>query len=83
MTRISLTEALETKGKTDLEKLKASDPGDEMDFDWDRAEIVEPATKKMISLRLDPDVLDWFKAQGKGYQTRINNVLRSYVEAQK
>jgi uncharacterized protein (DUF4415 family) len=37
--------------------------------------------KAAISLRLDADVLDWFKAQGAGYQTRINAVLRAYMEA--
>ncbi len=40
-----------------------------------------PKSKAMISLRLDQDVLDWFKAQGKGYQTRINAVLKAYKEA--
>ena len=42
-----------------------------------------PATprKAAISLRLDEDVLEWFKAQGPGYQTRINAVLRAYKEA--
>lgn len=39
--------------------------------------------KKQLTIRLDEDLLDWFKAQGSGYQTRINAVLRSYVEAQK
>ena len=33
-------------------------------------------------MRIDPDVLAWFKAQGKGYQTRMNAVLRAYVKAQ-
>ncbi len=37
--------------------------------------------KAAISLRLDPEVLDWFRAQGPGYQTRINAVLRAYMEA--
>ena len=37
--------------------------------------------KAAVSLRLDADVLDWFKAQGAGYQTRINAVLRAYREA--
>lgn len=37
--------------------------------------------KKQVTLRLDADVLDWFKSQGKGYQTRINAVLRAYREA--
>ena len=39
--------------------------------------------KKPISLRVDADVLDWMKSQGKGYQTRINAILRSYYEAHK
>ena len=47
------------------------------------AEIRMPQTKPSITIRLDPDVLEWFKDQGKGYQTRINSVLRRYVEAQK
>jgi uncharacterized protein (DUF4415 family) len=37
--------------------------------------------KAAISLRLDEDVLEWFKAQGPGYQTRINALLRAYKEA--
>lgn len=38
--------------------------------------------KQQITLRLDEDVLTWFKQQGKGYQTRINQLLRAYMEAQ-
>lgn len=37
--------------------------------------------KEHVSIRLDADVLDWMKAQGKGYQSRINRILRSYYEA--
>jgi uncharacterized protein (DUF4415 family) len=41
-------------------------------------------TKKLpLTVRLDEDVLLWFRAQGKGYQTRINAVLRSYMQAHK
>jgi uncharacterized protein (DUF4415 family) len=50
---------------------------------WDSAEIQEPASKTPISLRVDAEVLAFFKAQGRGYQTRMNAVLKSYVEAQK
>ena len=39
--------------------------------------------KEHMTLRLDQDVVTWFKGTGEGYQTRINAVLRSYVEAQK
>lgn len=42
-----------------------------------------PARKRQITLRIDADVLDFFQSTGKRYQTRINAVLRSYVEAQK
>jgi len=42
-----------------------------------------PKTKPRISIRLDRDVLEWFKSHGVGYQTRINAVLRMYMEAHK
>jgi uncharacterized protein (DUF4415 family) len=50
------------------------------DIDWSSAVIVVPPKKKAISIRVDPDVLDFFKNEGPGYQRRINAVLRSYVE---
>ena len=40
---------------------------------------MEPVGKRAISLRVDADVLEWFKAQGQRYQSRINAVLRSYM----
>ena len=40
-----------------------------------------PRTKRQLTLRLDSDVLDWFKQQGRGYQTRINVLLRAYMDA--
>ena len=46
---------------------------------WDEATVVEPTPKQPISLRLDADVLEWFKSQGPRYQSRINAVLRSYM----
>lgn len=45
------------------------------------AEVVMPPEKKHVSIRLDADVLEWMKSQGKGYQSRINAVLRAYYEA--
>jgi uncharacterized protein (DUF4415 family) len=42
--------------------------------------LIPPRRKPLISLRLDPDVVDWFRATGPGYQTRMNSVLRAYVE---
>lgn len=46
---------------------------------WASAQVVEPVAKQPISLRVDTDVLDWFKAQGPRYQSRMNAVLRSYM----
>jgi uncharacterized protein (DUF4415 family) len=42
-----------------------------------------PGKKQQITLRLDPDVLDFFRKHGKGYQTTINAVLRKYVESRR
>lgn len=48
---------------------------------WEDARILLPRAKQAISLRVDADVLDWFKATGPGYLTRMNSVLRSYYDA--
>ncbi len=53
------------------------------DYFWANARVVYPENKSAISMRVDDDILAWFKAQGKGYQTRMNAVLKSYVDAQK
>jgi uncharacterized protein (DUF4415 family) len=47
---------------------------------WGKARIVMPEAKKTITIRLDADLLEWLRKQ-KGYQTRINAVLRTYMEA--
>lgn len=44
---------------------------------------LRPRVKRQLTLRLDGDVLDWFKRQGRGYQTRINALLRAYMEEQR
>lgn len=51
-----------------------------LDFDWDEAVLVFPSRKKAISIRVDEDVLNFFKKGGEGYQKRMNAVLRSYVQ---
>jgi uncharacterized protein (DUF4415 family) len=63
----------------------ANDPDwDEFkDIDWSDAVLVMPARKKAISIRVDEDVLDFFKKEGSGYQRRINAVLRSYMQQAK
>jgi uncharacterized protein (DUF4415 family) len=48
---------------------------------FENAELRLPKPKKAVSLRLDDDIFNWFRHQGKGYQTRINAVLRLYVQA--
>lgn len=58
----------------------ADDPdwADFKDTDWSEAVLVIPK-KKAISIRVDEDVLDYFKKQGSGYQRRINAVLRTFM----
>ena len=54
-----------------------------VDF-WKTAKVVYPdGPKERITVRLDRDMVEWFKKQGKGYQTRMNAVLRSFFEAQR
>jgi uncharacterized protein (DUF4415 family) len=69
------------------ETLTSTDaPEIELDEDfWRNARVVMPDEKGKtpVSIRVDNDVLDWFKRQGKGYLTRMNAVLRAYVAAQK
>ena len=48
---------------------------------WDKAVVKRAEPKAQVTIRLDREVLDWFKSQGKGYQSRINAVLRAYKEA--
>lgn len=50
---------------------------------WKSARVVLPQGKTSVHLRLDRDVVEWFKANGKGHLTRMNAVLRAYVDAQK
>lgn len=81
------------KGKTDLERIAkltdaqidqavALDEEKDLDFNWAEAELVTPPKKQPVSIRLDSDVLDYFRSSGRGYQTRINSVLRQYVKHQ-
>jgi len=50
---------------------------------WKNAVIEYPKKKRPVTIRLDVDILEWFKSMGKGYQTKINAILRSYYEAHK
>ena len=90
-TCMSLKEAIlrRSEDKTDWVRVRREraagiepepDP-DEGEFDWSTARVVMPPRKSAISIRLDNDVLDFFKSQGNGYQTRINRALRIYISA--
>jgi len=83
------------KGRTDWERVKNvtdeeidaqirsnPDAAPDLPDEWlAQADIVIPEKKTAISLRVDDDVLKFFKATGRGYQTRMNAVLKSYVRA--
>jgi uncharacterized protein (DUF4415 family) len=65
----------------DIAKAVANDPDAvPIDIDWSDAVLVMPARKKAISIRVDEDVLNFFKKEGDGYQRRMNAVLRSYMQ---
>jgi uncharacterized protein (DUF4415 family) len=49
--------------------------------DWSRAAWIEPIAKQPISIRLDADILSFFRSKGPGYQSLINQVLRHYMES--
>jgi uncharacterized protein (DUF4415 family) len=81
------------EGRTDLARLRAKsaaeldhDIATDPDFrdvpkDWvATAQAVMPTPKRLLSLRIDDDIVEWFKQQGPGYQTRINAALRAFVQ---
>ena len=81
-----------SRGAADMERLRrqseaqitATSPPELADLPddfWDDALVAEPKPKQAISIRVDGDVLAWFRERGPGYQTRMNAVLRSYMEA--
>lgn len=81
--------SLKKKSKTDWAKVDAMSDDDidysdipEQDTGFFRTAVLRmPDTKAVVTLRLDRDVLNWFKSQGRGYQNRINALLRAYMEA--
>jgi uncharacterized protein (DUF4415 family) len=79
-----------SKGVTDFKRLRALRDS-EIDFSdipklgksfWANAKLTLPEPKDRLTIRVDHDVVQWLKKHGKGYQTRINAILRSYMEAQ-
>jgi len=68
--------------EAELEASIAADPDDiHEELDWTKAFKGLPPRKKDIHIRIDSDVLDWFRHTGEGYQTRMNNVLRAFFES--
>jgi len=80
---------LSKKSQTDWSKIdrlsdKEIDTSDIPSLDnefFKNAELHMPTRKQSITVRLDSDVLEWYKNQGKGYQTKINAILRTYMDA--
>ena len=93
ITRVTLEEAKRMKGETDYARLDAMTDEDiaravaedpdaaPLDIDWTQARLVLPTGKENVTLRVDRDVLAWFRGTGKGFHTRMNAVLRAYMEA--
>ena len=80
---------MKTSSKTNWDRLAKMEGQDidtsdipELDDDFFQNAELRVPVKKPVTLRLDADVLEWFKAGGKGYQTRINQLLRKYMETQ-
>lgn len=79
------------KDRTDWARVKAM-TDDDIDYTdsppldeefWATTELVMPERKVSIGVRFDRNIVDWFKKQGPGYQTRMNAVLQTYVQSQR
>ena len=91
--RYTIEQLMQMEDRTDWARLRAEEAAglepeldeDEIgiEWDWDNVKLVIPPIKKAVSVRLDQDVIAFFKAQGPGYQTRMNAVLRSFMLAKK
>ncbi len=88
-THTTLHEVFLRKGETDWERLRKDqatgvepevDP-DESKFDESKARAFVPRRKQAVSVRLDPDTIEFFRADGHGYQTRINAALRLHMNS--
>ncbi|MCX5852258.1 MAG: BrnA antitoxin family protein [Deltaproteobacteria bacterium] len=78
---------MKKQSRTDWAKIKAQKDREinfsditELGDDFFKEAELWPGTKKQITIRLDPDVLDFFRKKGRGYQSNINAVLRHYME---
>lgn len=75
--------ALDAMTDEDIDRQIAEDPDAApiLDEEWFRTATIHIPAKTATSMRIDSDVMDWFKAQGRGWQTKMNAVLRAYVRA--
>jgi uncharacterized protein (DUF4415 family) len=94
ITKFSLTSRSRRLDKSDLERVRATtdaeieadiandpDVAPLLDDRWfTEARIVHPKRKVAISMRIDPEVYEFFRKTGRGYQTRMNRVLRAFME---
>lgn len=76
---------LAAKTEDEIENAASQDPDfAEQDENWfSAAELEMPKPKQLVSLRLDTEILEWFKSKGPGYQTRMNAALMAYVKKTK
>jgi len=83
------TSRARSKGATDFDRLRAQRDAD-IDFSdipklgksfWKTARLVMPEPKDRLTIRVDHDLVEWLKKNGPGYETRINAILHSYMEA--
>jgi uncharacterized protein (DUF4415 family) len=75
-----LQDTLESLSMLSDDKIDASDIPEISDDLWVKATIISPKNKKQMTIRLDDKVVKFFKSKGKGYQSKINSVLLSYVK---
>ena len=87
----TVSDILAMKSQTDFKRLDAMTDED-IDYSdipplteefWKNVKLLKPSEKEMISLRVDKDIVDWFRKQGKGYQSYMNAVLKSFVESKR
>lgn len=73
---------IENMSEQDVEALIATDPDwNDIPQDWhERAEAVMPKAKVPVSIRLDADLIEYFRSTGRGWQTRVNSILRAYTD---
>jgi len=75
--------SVKSKAKAAMPRRRVgSDGHGTLGVDMARLEVTWPRLKQPVNLRIDSDIIDWFRSGGAGYQTRMNAVLRAFVDAQ-